>query len=87
MLIGECLETDHSPDKDSFTKDQVVKFVTTYLPIPVLLLLVFGYKLINQTTMVSIADMDFSGVQYPGEKPVQRKPTGFWGRVWWFLVY
>lgn len=66
----------------------MVKFVTTYLPIPILLLLVFGYKLINQTTMTGIEDMDFSGVSYPGDggHEEEKEPTTWWGRVVWFLV-
>ncbi|KAG9022007.1 hypothetical protein FRB95_001000 [Tulasnella sp. JGI-2019a] len=76
-------------DNRSFSKDQVIKFVTTYLPIPMLLLLVFGYKLINQTTMTDIADMDFSGVSYEGDggEVEEKKPTTWWGRIAWFLVY
>ncbi|KAG8863340.1 hypothetical protein FRB96_008832 [Tulasnella sp. 330] len=78
----------HSDTAPPFSKNQVVKFVTTYLPIPLLLLLVFGYKLINQTTMTGIADMDFSGVAYEGDggQVEEKRPTSLWGRIVWFLV-
>lgn len=37
----------------------VSDFITSYLPIPIFLLLTFGYKLINQTQFVSLEDMPF----------------------------
>ncbi|KAG8896238.1 hypothetical protein FRB99_008990 [Tulasnella sp. 403] len=77
----------HSNDQGIYQRDQVLKFLTTYLPIPVLMLLIFWYKLINQTTMRRSFDMDFSGVAFPDPTPREQKPTGFWRRVWWFLVY
>ncbi|KAG8890229.1 hypothetical protein FRB99_003907 [Tulasnella sp. 403] len=68
-------------------QDQVLKFLTTYVPLPVFLLLIFWYKLINQTRMKRSHEMDFSGVVWPTEEVVQKKGKGWLRRVWWWLVY
>lgn len=34
-------------------------FVTTYLPIPVFLIILFAYKFINKSKMVPYEEMDF----------------------------
>ncbi|KAG8989767.1 hypothetical protein FRB90_002080 [Tulasnella sp. 427] len=76
----------YSGDQTAFSNDQVLKFITTYAPIPIFIMALFGYKLICQTTMRRTIDMNFSGVAYPGPKPLEEKPESFWGRVWWTLV-
>ncbi|KIO28112.1 hypothetical protein M407DRAFT_22733 [Tulasnella calospora MUT 4182] len=77
----------YSGEQSGFSNDQVLKFITTYAPIPIFILALFGYKLICQTTMRRAMDMNFSGVAYPeGSTPVEVKPESLWGRVWWTLV-
>ncbi|KZP05943.1 hypothetical protein FIBSPDRAFT_1053819 [Athelia psychrophila] len=46
--------------------DFVFIFITSYLPIPLFLLAIFGYKLVNQTSFVELHEMDFNrGKQLP----------------------
>ncbi|KAG8923145.1 hypothetical protein FRC00_006574, partial [Tulasnella sp. 408] len=76
-------------DPEKFSRYQVLKFITTYLPIPVFMIVLFGYKLICQTEMISAEDMNFSGVagmDLDEKEPEEKRPTTFWGRVWWILV-
>lgn len=40
-------------------KFNAATFVTTYLPIPVFLILFFGYKFVHKTEFVKSRDMDF----------------------------
>ncbi|KDQ21192.1 hypothetical protein BOTBODRAFT_194963 [Botryobasidium botryosum FD-172 SS1] len=47
------IEQEFPPQND------IAIFITTYLPIPIFLLLIFGYKLINQTPIVAYEDMRF----------------------------
>ncbi|KAG8967231.1 hypothetical protein FRC03_010475 [Tulasnella sp. 419] len=80
--------------EDIFPTKQVAVFVTTYLPMPLFILLVFGYKLINQTRMVSTDRMNFElgcGIDRTNNPPNdeegrEAKPKTFWGKVWWYLV-
>ncbi|KAG8936228.1 hypothetical protein FRC00_009462, partial [Tulasnella sp. 408] len=78
-----------TPDSPPFPKDQVIKFVTNYLPLPTLILLVFGYKFIKQSAMVRAKHMDFRGVCDPdnhfADWKEEEPPTTFWGKVWFFL--
>ncbi|KAG9022422.1 hypothetical protein FS837_006369 [Tulasnella sp. UAMH 9824] len=77
----------YSGEQSGFSNDQVLKFITTYAPIPIFILALFGYKLICQTTMRRAMDMNFSGVAYvEGSTPVEVRPESLWGRVWWTLV-
>lgn len=79
-----------TPDSPPFPKDQVMKFVTNYLPLPTLILLLFGYKFIKQSAMVRANGMDFRGVCDPdnhfADWKEEKPPTTFWGKVWFFLV-
>ncbi|KAG8897428.1 hypothetical protein FRB99_008157 [Tulasnella sp. 403] len=85
---NEGVVTDQNPASGvKYPHDQVLKFFTTYVPLPVLLLLIFWYKLINQTKMKRAHEMDFSGVVWPNEEVVQKRPKGWAGRIWWWLVY
>ncbi|KAG8937576.1 hypothetical protein FRC00_003814 [Tulasnella sp. 408] len=78
---------NYSGEQSGFSNDQVLKFITTYAPIPIFILALFGYKLICQTTMRRAMDMNFSGVAYvEGSTPVEGRPESLWGRVWWTLV-
>lgn len=60
-------------------------FVFTYLPPPVLLLLVFSYKLIMRTHMVKLKDMFFDDVQFVTTEAEEPKPKSRLDRVSWFL--
>ncbi|KAG8973536.1 hypothetical protein FRC05_008707 [Tulasnella sp. 425] len=76
-------------DPATFSKYQVLRFITTYAPIPVFILVLFGYKLICQTAMIRAHEMDFSGVagmDLDETEPVEKRPETFWGRVWWVLA-
>lgn len=76
-------------DPATFDRYHVAQFITTTVPIPLLMLVVFGYKLICQTTMIRAKDMNFSGVagmDVRSTTPVEEQPTDFWGRIWWILV-
>ncbi|KIO28098.1 hypothetical protein M407DRAFT_243167, partial [Tulasnella calospora MUT 4182] len=79
-----------TPDSPPFPKDQVFKFITNYLPLPSLMLLIFGYKFIKQSAMVRAKNMDFRGVCDPdnhlADWKEEKPPTTFWGKVWFFLV-
>lgn len=78
-----------TPDSPPFPKDQVLKFITNYLPLPTLMLLIFGYKFIKQSAMVRAKNMDFRGVCDPDNHLADWKeeepPTTFWGKVSFFL--
>ncbi|EKM49844.1 uncharacterized protein PHACADRAFT_214364 [Phanerochaete carnosa HHB-10118-sp] len=50
----------------------ISSFLASYVPIPFFLLLTFGYKLIYQTKMVALDDMDFSRVNVDDD--AQRDP-------------
>ncbi|KIO28116.1 hypothetical protein M407DRAFT_22736 [Tulasnella calospora MUT 4182] len=76
-------------DPAKFSKYQVVRFITAYAPIPVFILVLFGYKLVCQTAMIRAGEMDFSGVagmDLKLKEPEEKRPSSFWGRVWWILV-
>jgi len=45
-----------NPDIGDFDRT----FITSYLPVPMFLLLTFGYKLVYQTAFVPVTEMDFS---------------------------
>ncbi|KAG8973538.1 hypothetical protein FRC05_008709 [Tulasnella sp. 425] len=81
----------YADDPASFPKYQALKFITTYAPIPVFILILFGYKLICQTAMIRAHEMDFSGVagmDLDETEPVEKRPRArnVLGRVWWILV-
>lgn len=80
---------DDDPDNPKFGTEPVVNFVTTYLPIPVFLLLIFGYRLINQTTMTQIEDMEFDGVaDVDTDGHIEEtRPETFWRWLWWCVAY
>jgi len=61
----------------------VAVFITSYLPIPVFLLLLFGYKLIYRTKMVPIDSMP-SGLNYPRfhQPVVQEEALDFANMSW-----
>ncbi|KIP02974.1 hypothetical protein PHLGIDRAFT_130425 [Phlebiopsis gigantea 11061_1 CR5-6] len=48
---------------DQQVTDPVSIFLSSYIPIPVFILLTFGYKLIYQTKMVSVEEMVFSNME------------------------
>lgn len=76
-------------DPAKFSKYQVLRFITAYAPIPVFILVLFGYKLVCQTAMIRAGEMDFSGVagmDLKLKEPEEKRPSSFWGRVWWILV-
>ncbi|KAG8934527.1 hypothetical protein FRC02_009739 [Tulasnella sp. 418] len=82
------------PGEDIFPRKQVAVFVTTYMTMPLFLLLSFGYKLINQTRMVSTRKMRFDlgcgldSARDPPNDPIgmETKPETRWGKIWWILV-
>ncbi|KAG9018850.1 hypothetical protein FRB90_008963 [Tulasnella sp. 427] len=77
----------YSGDPAKFYTYETVRFVTTYAPIPLFILVLFGYKLVCQTRMIRAKEMNFSGVaKVESCKPVEEAPKDFWGRVWWILV-
>jgi len=63
----------------------VLVFVTSYLPIPMLLLCIFGYKLIMQTNFVKLHEMNFEQGEIPPsrDEPV---PTTLLGKLVDFLI-
>lgn len=63
----------------------VLVFVTSYLPIPMLLLCIFGYKLIMQTNFVKLHEMNFEQGAIPPsrDEPV---PTTLLGKLVDFLI-
>ncbi|KAG8934438.1 hypothetical protein FRC02_009906 [Tulasnella sp. 418] len=71
------------------SSDRIAKVVVNYLPLPMFFLLLFGYKLIFQTKMRSVSDMDFTGAferpQGIGVSP-EARPSSRLGRFWWWLV-
>ncbi|KAG8992140.1 hypothetical protein FRB94_011941 [Tulasnella sp. JGI-2019a] len=78
------------PDQDIHWQnaDQANSFLVTYLPPPILLLLVFGYKLVKRSRMTSYKDMDFSDVVFPAEDTEEPEPlkSDRWGRLRWILM-
>lgn len=59
------------PEADRPT-NPISNFLASYVPIPFFFLLTFGYKLIYQTKMISLDDMDFSQVNV--DEDAQRDP-------------
>ncbi|KAG8865384.1 hypothetical protein FRB96_000274 [Tulasnella sp. 330] len=79
---------DPNAPVDYQTSTEANTFLVTYLPPPILLLLVFGYKLIKRSPMTSVEDMDFSDVEFVRGDPIEPKPQkgDLWGRAWWTLA-
>lgn len=89
MFSPLTLDAVFPDDPSKFSRYQVLKFITTYLPIPIFMIVLFGYKLVCQTEMIRAEDMNFSGVagmDLDEKEPEEKRPTTFWGRVWWILV-
>ncbi|OCH92807.1 hypothetical protein OBBRIDRAFT_790817 [Obba rivulosa] len=62
----------HAPG--TFITDPVPIFLSSYIPLPIFVLLALGYKLIKQTRFIRTEDMDFSGdgaerVEVPDGEP------------------
>lgn len=68
---------------DYQTSTEANSFLVTYLPPPLLLLLVFGYKLVKRSHMTPLDDMDFRDVAFVQDDPEEPKPRegDLWGRV------
>ncbi|KAG9030793.1 hypothetical protein FRB95_003552 [Tulasnella sp. JGI-2019a] len=77
--------TDGPTDQSS---TEANAFLVTYLPPPLLLLLVFGYKLVKRSRLTAYEDMDFSDVTFVEGEPLEPKPpkADWRGRMWWTLV-
>ncbi|KAG9011071.1 hypothetical protein FRB90_007505 [Tulasnella sp. 427] len=89
MALSACLLVYYPGDPATFPKFQIIRFVTSYAPIPFFIIMLFGYKFIWQKEMVRAHEMDFSGVagmDLDKTEPVEKRPTKFWARVWWILV-
>ncbi|GJE92572.1 amino acid permease-domain-containing protein [Phanerochaete sordida] len=67
--------------------DPVSNFLASYVPIPFFFLLLFGYKLIYQTRMISLDEMDFSRVNVDEDAQHDPEYTSPLARVLgWLLV-
>ncbi|KAG8882252.1 hypothetical protein FRB97_008455 [Tulasnella sp. 331] len=86
--ILQDTSADPNAPVDYQTSTEANTFLVTYLPPPILLLLVFGYKLIKRSPMTSVEDMDFSDVEFVRGDPIEPKPQkgDLWGRAWWTLA-
>ncbi|KDQ21193.1 hypothetical protein BOTBODRAFT_49880 [Botryobasidium botryosum FD-172 SS1] len=71
--------------KEEFPPDNIIPtFVTTYLPIPIFLLLILGYKLINQTPMIAYEAMCFIREDDPPMPELSDR--GRWERILNWLI-
>ncbi|KAI0088659.1 amino acid permease-domain-containing protein [Irpex rosettiformis] len=62
------------PDVDQGPKPDVATFLASYIPLPFFALLTLGYKIIHQTKLVQLEEMDFEKVYFVPEE-VHRPPT------------
>ncbi|KAJ3013011.1 hypothetical protein HKX48_005963, partial [Thoreauomyces humboldtii] len=68
----------------SFKPFNTANFITSYLPIPMFLILLIGAKLVKRTRMVPASEMDFvTGVaEFEAEVEPEKKPKTRAGKVW-----
>jgi len=56
-------------------------FLSSYVPLPLFLLLTFGYKLIHQTEMVPYSAMKFERHDVPTFEEREEQPRSLWARI------
>ncbi|OZJ02700.1 hypothetical protein BZG36_04603, partial [Bifiguratus adelaidae] len=66
----------------------VATFITSYLPVPVFLILLFGFKFIKGTKMLRPEEVDlYTGVdEIAAAETEEPKPKNFFARMWWYLT-
>ncbi|KAI0930952.1 hypothetical protein AcW1_007164 [Taiwanofungus camphoratus] len=73
-----CSQTS---DNDYRVPDPVSVFLSSYMPIPFFMLLTFGYKLVHQTKMVKLDEMDFSRQNVPEFAEHEEIPRNIFDKI------
>ncbi|KAI0088652.1 amino acid permease-domain-containing protein [Irpex rosettiformis] len=63
------------PDVDQGPKPDVATFLASYIPLPFFALLTLGYKIIHQTKLVQLDEMDFEKVYFVPPEEDERPPS------------
>ncbi|KAI0345542.1 hypothetical protein BDW22DRAFT_1324774 [Trametopsis cervina] len=74
VLTCSCAADDPTKEEDDLST-AVSTFLSSYVPIPFFILLTLGYKIIYQTNMVQLEEMDFHTVYFTREEPDAHEPS------------
>ncbi|OBZ71741.1 Lysine-specific permease [Grifola frondosa] len=85
-ISGETSEVVSIPTNEREI-NPVSLFLSSYIPIPFFIILTFGYKLINQTKLIPLDEMQFSRGDVPDYyETIQDGPRNLWERFIWWLI-
>ncbi|KAI0345540.1 hypothetical protein BDW22DRAFT_884668 [Trametopsis cervina] len=74
LHAGWRVADDPTKEEDDLST-AVSTFLSSYVPIPFFILLTLGYKIIYQTNMVQLEEMDFHTVYFTREEPDAHEPS------------
>jgi len=72
--------TPSGPSDERITTP-VSTFLSSYIPLPLFVLLTFGYKLIYQTKLVPLDEMTFSREDVPEKLEEDDPPRNIWEKI------
>jgi len=75
-LVSETPLPFRNPN--TYVPGPVSVFLSSYIPIPVFILLTLGYKLIKQTRFLQVEEMDFSGDGVERIQEEDEEPRNWW---------